>query len=136
MECMPSGCCVVVADINGLKEMNDRRGHDAGDELIIGSAECLRQSFHHDEWIYRIGGDEFSVIMDGTAENVEDCLKQLDTAASQWKGKYVNGISISCGYASDKEFDDFDSMLKAADERMYEFKSNYYRITGKDRRQR
>ena len=133
---MPSGCCVVMADINGLKEMNDRRGHDAGDELIIGSAECLRQSFHHDEWIYRIGGDEFSVIMDGTAENVEDCLKQLDTAASQWKGKYVNGISISCGYASDKEFDDFDSMLKAADERMYEFKSNYYRITGKDRRQR
>lgn len=48
----------------------------------------------------------------------------------------MNGISISYGYATDKEFDDFDSMVKAADERMYAFKSNYYRITGKDRRQR
>ena len=133
---MPSGCCVVMADINGLKEMNDNRGHEAGDELIIGSAECLRQSFHHNEWIYRIGGDEFSVITDGTAENVEDCLKQLEIIGSQWKGKHVDGISISYGYASAREFDDFDSMVKAADERMYVFKRNYYRITGKDRRQR
>lgn len=133
---MPSGCCVVMADINGLKQMNDNRGHDAGDELIVGAAECLRQSFHHDEWIYRIGGDEFCVITDGTAENVEECLKQLEIAGSQWKGNHVNGISISYGYAADKEFDDFDSMVKAADERMYAFKSNYYRITGKDRRQR
>ena len=132
---MPSGCCVVMADINGLKQMNDNLGHDAGDELIIGSAECLRQSFHHDEWIYRVGGDEFCVITDGTAENVEECLKQLEVVGSQWKGRHVNGISISCGHASDKEFDDFDSMLKAADERMYAFKSNYYRITGKERRQ-
>jgi diguanylate cyclase (GGDEF)-like protein len=132
---MPSGCCVVMADINGLKQMNDNLGHEAGDELIIGSAECLRQSFHHDEWIYRVGGDEFCVITDGTAENVEECLKQLEVVGSQWKGRHVNGISISCGHASDKEFDDFDSMLKAADERMYAYKSNYYRITGKERRQ-
>ena len=124
-----------MADINGLKQMNDNLGHEAGDELIIGSAECLRQSFHHDEWIYRVGGDEFCVITDGTAENVEKCLKQLEVVGSQWKGRHVNGISISCGHASDKEFDDFDSMLKAADERMYAFKSNYYRITGKERRQ-
>ena len=136
IEKMPSGCCVVMIDINGLKKMNDMFGHDAGDELIIGSAECLRQSFHNEESIYRIGGDEFCVIMNGTAESVEECLKQLENAASSWKGKYAAGISVSYGFATDKEFDDFDSMLKAADQRMYAFKRNYYITSGHDRRHR
>ena len=136
MENKPSDCCVVMADINGLKKMNDTLGHDAGDELIIGSAECLRQSFGNAESIYRIGGDEFCVIMSGTADHVEECLKKLEKAGSQWKGKIVNGISISYGFASDKECDDFESMLKAADQRMYAFKRNYYMTSGHDRRHR
>ena len=136
MESMPSDFCVVMADINGLKKMNDAYGHDAGDELIIGAAECLRQSFQNTASIYRIGGDEFCVIMNGSTESVEECLKQLEKAESQWKGTYVNGISISYGFASDKEFDDFDSMLKAADQRMYAFKRNYYMTSGHDRRRK
>ena len=130
---MPSDCCVVMADLNSLKETNDTRGHDAGDELIIGAAQCLRKCFPHEERIYRIGGDEFCVIMDETAENIEECLKQLKEVGDQWKGKFVNGISISCGYASGKEFADFDSMLKAADQRMYASKKDYYMTSGKDR---
>ena len=133
---MPSGCCVVMVDINGLKKMNDMFGHDTGDELIIGAAKCLRESFHNVESIYRIGGDEFCVIMNGTTESVEECLKQLENAASRWKGKYADGISVSYGFATDKEFDDFDSMLKAADQRMYTFKRNYYITSGNDRRHR
>ena len=136
MERMPSGCCVIMVDINGLKKMNDMFGHDAGDELIIGAAKCLRESFHNVESIYRIGGDEFCVIMNGTTESVEECLKQLENAASRWKGKYADGISVSYGFATDKEFDDFDSMLKAADQRMYTFKRNYYITSGNDRRHR
>ena len=133
---MPSGCCVIMADINGLKEMNDTRGHAAGDELIIGTAECLRKSFEDIDSIYRIGGDEFCVIMEGTEDRAAECLRKLEECGSHWKGKFVNGISISYGFASDKEFDNFDSMLKAADQRMYAHKSNYYRTSGKDRRRR
>ncbi len=136
MECMPSGCCVVMADINGLKKMNDRFGHHAGDELITGTAQCLQQSFPDVESIYRIGGDEFCVIMTGTTDRVEECLKQLENAAGRWKGEYVSGISVSYGFAADKEFDDFDSMLKAADQRMYAFKRNFYITSGNDRRHR
>ena len=132
----PSDCCVVMVDIDGLKEMNDTRGHEAGDELIIGAAECLRESFPDTELIYRIGGDEFCVLMNGPAEHVEECLKQLEEAGSRWEGELVSGLSISCGYASDKEFDDFDSMLKAADQRMYAAKSDYYSAADKDRRLR
>ena len=133
---MPAGCCVIIADINGLKEMNDQYGHDAGDELIIGTAECLRQSFGQIDTIYRIGGDEFCVILNSTAEQIEEHLKQLDQNGRRWKGKFVNGISISSGYATDKEFDDFDTMQKAADQRMYENKNEYYKTTGKKKRRR
>ena len=136
MERMPSGCCVVMIDINGLKKMNDRLGHHAGDELITGTAQCLQQSFPDVESIYRIGGDEFCVIMTGTTDRVEECLKQLENAAGRWKGEYVSGISVSYGFAADKEFDDFDSMLKAADQRMYAFKRNFYITSGNDRRHR
>ena len=136
IERMPSGCCVIMVDINGLKRMNDKYGHEAGDELIIGLAECLRQSFGDSDSIYRIGGDEFCVIMNTTTDHVEKCLKKLEETTGQWKGKFVNGISTSYGFASDKEFDDFDSMLKAADSRMYAFKRNYYMTSGHDRRRR
>ncbi len=135
-ENMPSGCCVVIADINGLKKMNDTCGHDAGDELIIGTADCLRYGFPDKESIYRIGGDEFCVILNGTADEVEKYLKRFEAACRSWQGKYVNRISVSCGYASDREFDRFDSMLKAADQRMYEAKSEYYRTSGEDRHRR
>ncbi len=135
-EHIPDGCCVVMVDINGLKEINDTRGHEAGDELLIGAAECLRQSFADEDLIYRIGGDEFCVVMTGTADRAAACLRELENNGRRWKGQFVDGISVSCGYASDKEFADFDSMLKAADQRMYDSKSDYYRDTGRDRHRR
>lgn len=135
-ENMPSGCCAIIVDINGLKKMNDTRGHDAGDELIIGTAECLRQSFPDEESIYRIGGDEFCIILESTEDRAVECLHQLENSGSRWKGKYVDGISVSYGFATGREFDNFESMLKAADQRMYEYKSNLYRASGMDGRRR
>ena len=134
MDNRPSECCVVMADINGLKEMNDTHGHEAGDELIIGAAECLKQSFPGVELIYRIGGDEFCIILTEKTECVEKCLRQLNKTGSQWKGKLVTGISISCGAAFSWEFDAFASMLKAADQRMYECKNEYYKTLGSDKK--
>ncbi len=123
---LPPDCCVIMADVNGLKMTNDTFGHEAGDELIIGSAECLRQSFIDNDQIYRIGGDEFCVIVNGSEKQVTECLKQMEEIGSRWKGEYVDGVSLSYGFASAEEFDDIDRMLKAADKRMYAFKNNYY----------
>ncbi|MCR5741555.1 MAG: diguanylate cyclase [Gammaproteobacteria bacterium] len=44
-------------DINGLKTENDTIGHEAGDELICGSAECMKNAFSRHGKIYRVGGD-------------------------------------------------------------------------------
>lgn len=133
---LPVPCTVVMADINGLKEANDNLGHDAGDELIIGSAECLKKSFEGIDSIYRIGGDEFTVIAEKPETEVKKCLEQMEKNCADWKGKFINGISISCGTASSEEFSDLDTLLKAADQRMYAFKTNYYENTGKERRKR
>ena len=50
-------------DVNGLKIVNDTLGHDAGDELIIGVADCLRQCFSQYGRVYRLGGDEFAAVI-------------------------------------------------------------------------
>ncbi len=125
---IPADCCVVMVDINGLKKMNDTKGHAAGDELIIGTAECLRSCFGENEMIYRIGGDEFCVLMNGTKDEVSECLTKLNEACTDWKGKYVDGISVSYGFSAVEEFLDIESLLKAADERMYALKNEHYKL--------
>ena len=133
---LPASCQVVIADINGLKETNDRLGHNAGDELIVGMAECLRKCFPGTDRIYRMGGDEFCVIVTYADFDMEKALKRLQELSAGWKGKYISGISISVGVASAEEFGDLASTVKAADQRMYENKKNYYEKSGRDRRQR
>ncbi len=135
-ENMPAYCCVVMVDINGLKEINDKFGHVAGDELIIGAAECLRRGFEGIDPIYRIGGDAFCVLLTDADTDAGQCLKRIEECCAGWKGQYINGISVSYGFADSKEFSDFDSIQKAADHRMYQFKRQYYISSGKDRRTR
>ncbi len=131
---MDPGCSVIMADINGLKRMNDAHGHVAGDELITGAADCLRRAFEGADAIYRIGGDEFCIVSSGAKEEIEACLGRLAEICAGWKGRYVDGISVSCGCASAKEFScDIDSVLRAADERMYAAKSDYYKAAGLER---
>ena len=130
----PDVCCVVAIDINGLKETNDTYGHEAGDELIVGVAQCLRESFAGVDTIYRFGGDEFCVITNAPEEKVRQDLARLTQACADWKGVYIDGISVSYGYASTEEFSGFAAVLKAADQRMYAYKKEYYEISGLDRR--
>ena len=133
---IPAGCRVVIADINGLKEMNDTKGHIAGDELITGAAECLRKCFKNEDQIYRSGGDEFCIIITDPKTDVAEKLKTLQQLSAGWKGRFVNGISISAGYASAEGSTDIEAVMKAADQMMYVSKRKYYESTGRDRRQR
>ena len=133
---LPDGCRVVAADLNGLKETNDTLGHHAGDEMIIGAAECFRRSFKGIDSIFRTGGDEFTVIITDGGYDVEGALERLKKYSAEWESKDITGISISAGVASAKEFSNIDEMLKAADARMYGSKRDYYLSIGKDRRRR
>ena len=123
-------------DLNGLKQTNDKMGHSAGDELICAASSCMKFAFASYGKIYRIGGDEFVVLLTQSVSDLQHILKVFDSTISNWHGKYSNSVSVSYGIvqSSEQEFDSILSVSKLADERMYKNKSNYYKISGNDRR--
>lgn len=125
---------VIMVDINGLKKVNDTLGHEAGDEVITGTAKCIKESFKDFDNQYRLGGDEFCILIEQDDVNYEKDIKKLEELSKNWNGKFIKSISISYGIASSKEFSDINEIIKEADKRMYEFKNNYYKKTGQDRR--
>lgn len=123
-------------DLNGLKQTNDKMGHSAGDELICAASSCMKFVFASYGKIYRIGGDEFVVLIQESVSNIDSILQVFDTTIHDWQGKYSNSMSVSYGIvqSSEQDFDSILSVSKLADERMYKNKSNYYKISGNDRR--
>lgn len=125
---------VFFMDLNGLKQINDTKGHEAGDELIKNSARILMEVFSPYGKIFRIGGDEFSVILYKEHPSLKNLECELKAKCSAFHGKYLEGISMSCGYAAIKETDDVKSVFKKVDELMYEDKRRYYEESDADRR--
>lgn len=125
-------------DLNGLKQTNDKMGHSAGDELICAASSCMKFAFASYGKIYRIGGDEFVVLLTQSVSDLQHILKVFYSTISNWHGKYSNSMSVSYGIvqSSEQDFDSILSVSKLADERMYKNKSNYYKISGNDRRRR
>lgn len=123
-------------DLNGLKKANDTLGHSAGDELICAASNCMKFAFASYGKIYRIGGDEFVVLIQESVSNIDSILQVFDTTIHDWHGKYSNSISVSYGVvkSTEQDFDSIHSVSKLADERMYKSKSEYYNISGNDRR--
>lgn len=127
----------VSMDINGLKDVNDELGHNAGDELIRGAANCMRETFKDIGRIYRIGGDEFVALLNADAEQIEILRERFHNEVAYWSGTLVKSLSISCGCVSCAE-EGIPQNIKAiavlADKRMYEDKEAYYRRNGYNRR--
>lgn len=112
-------------DLNGLKQINDKLGHEAGDNFIQSAAKVLSSVFPGKA--YRIGGDEF-VIMQADIEDAE-FHSRIDRLQEHMK---QNQISVSIGFLWKESCDDLETMLKEADYRMYEAKKAYYQTA--DRR--
>jgi diguanylate cyclase (GGDEF)-like protein len=115
----PAG--VIFADLNGLKRVNDSKGHEAGDVLLRNAASALRELFDAEQ-IFRAGGDEFVVILTGVSgEELETKASGLRTAQTHYPDL---SFAIGCGYTSDCR--EVRKALADADERMYEDKRKYY----------
>lgn len=127
---------VAVLDINSLKKVNDTIGHKAGDELIKGGAAIINDFFKEYGSVYRIGGDEFTVIMDRPFENPDEKITAFKNKLKEWKGEFVDSINISVGVAAGAlhEYLSLDELIEMADKLMYEDKSEYYRQNNIDRR--
>lgn len=123
-------------DVNGLKIVNDEIGHAAGDELIKGAADCMKNVFGSYGKVYRTGGDEFVSIFFAGPEQLNSVKRDLDNITEKWSGELVSSLSLSAGYVSKCEFKDETvlEIAKIADKRMYQAKSAHYAKKGVDRR--
>lgn len=112
---------VIYLDINGLKEINDTYGHSCGDEVITAAAGYMKKVFPADE-IYRIGGDEFVILcLHMKEEEFEEHVSRLK--------QIVQGnqyLKIALGYRWSPHSARLLSLIKEADEDMYEDKRIYY----------
>lgn len=119
-------------DLNGLKKANDTFGHAAGDELIRGAAECMKKCFGESGRIYRIGGDEFAVIMTEHVQELEQLKADFEATVGAWSGERVKSMTISCGYVSsaEKTWKSWEEIAQTADARMYDSKEAYYKEKG------
>ncbi len=126
----------VSADLNGLKQINDSKGHLAGDKLIIGAGDCMTKVFGDFGKIYRIGGDEFVALIHTGQQSLDQLMEKLHTLAENWRLSSLDELSMSVGHASCKEFPNasMKELIKTADERMYSAKNAYYQSKGLDRR--
>ncbi len=128
---------LAVVDINGLKEANDKLGHEVGDELIIGTAQCIQKALGNKGRCFRIGGDEFVVIIENyDSFNDKDFEVLLYNAIKQWRGTYISKLSCSCGIAFSQKKDTITlhQLSQLADYRMYDKKRKYYENSHRDRR--
>jgi diguanylate cyclase (GGDEF)-like protein len=118
----------VSLDVNGLKTVNDTLGHTAGDELLVGAAECMKRCFDPYGRTYRIGGDEFAAILFASETQLQHIKKDFEEVTTNWSGHLVESLSVSCGYVTRREAADASvhEIADLADKRMYAVKAEYY----------
>lgn len=135
---LSSDFTIVFFDVNGLKRVNDTLGHDAGDELLVGAAECINKSFKDNSTsiISRMGGDEFIATFIADEKELHTRLKRLNDCMTSWKGQYIDKISMAVGSASLRDYPnvDLNALCKIADDNMYLDKKAYYSSIEHERR--
>ena len=114
----PSELCFIIFDVDNMKQINDTYGHHAGDEVLTFIAECIQKIFADHVDCYRIGGDEFCVIITDNTE-ISERLYEFDKLIKQ-NNKNKLPVSVSYGW-SRKKFSE-DSPITSDD--LYEIKNS------------
>lgn len=121
--------CIYI-DANGLHELNNSQGHEAGDAMLKAIGRIIREKFDP-QHAYRIGGDEFVAFIlnqdQKTAEQLaKDTVKALDRM----------GIHVSIGVQWQQEVNSIQDLVRKAEQKMYEAKEAYYHAVSSDRQPR
>lgn len=116
----PLKICVVV-DVNDLKRVNDTLGHQAGDRLLCDVAHCLKAAFDGVGQCYRIGGDEFAVLLDAQHESeLPGLLEIMQQELAKVNEGRAFPATVACGYSVQRDrATTSDAVFRQADDRMY-----------------
>ncbi|MBD0787636.1 diguanylate cyclase [Vibrio sp. Y2-5] len=111
-------CCLAVLDIDLFKQINDTLGHTAGDQVILYIANQLRMVLRDTDFIARIGGDEFAVLIQHTdIEQAKELMQRVTTDISNWT---LFDVTVSVGLA--EVTTDSNQTFSNADQAMYRSK--------------
>ena len=113
---------VVVFGVNGLKEINDTKGHDEGDEYIKSACRLICRNYDHSP-VFRIGGDEFTAILEGNDYENRDSLLEAFERSVEENGR-DGKVIIASGMAvyQPEEDTSYNDVFRRADKKMYERK--------------
>ncbi|MGD9964070.1 MAG: GGDEF domain-containing protein, partial [Candidatus Izemoplasmatales bacterium] len=119
---------ITLLDLDGLKLVNDNYGHLMGDKVLSSFAECIMKSFDKNDYLARIGGDEFVIIkyvknninLEDSIKHLRDCVKNLGLESN-----LPLSFTFSCGYGiyNPDEYSSFKELLERVDKKMYEKKA-------------
>lgn len=113
--------CLIMMDVDGLKFINDSLGHEMGDSLLCRAARILHHSLRDSDQVFRIGGDEFAVLIPETSHAMALPLMDritVNIAASREK-KSLPPVYASLGMAEAKGNEELAGLIKRADTAMY-----------------
>lgn len=121
------GGALLLVDADHFKQINDRHGHQAGDDALVQIADAIRKGVRKDDLVARIGGEEFAVFLNGTDE--EEALIAAERirlgveAIRFWpKSGTVLPLSVSIGAVRMEPGASWPQMMREADRRLYEAK--------------
>ena len=120
--------CALMIDVDNFKPLNDTLGHAAGDELLKSIGEIIRSSIREHDSAYRVGGDEFVILLPRANRVIGDRLagrltSLVDHLARPLKLPHAPALSIGTAALSDEKFADAKAMMDQADRRLYAMKA-------------
>ncbi len=126
--------CIAILDLDDFKKINDTFGHLVGDFVLIKFVQIVKSLIRKTDKIYRYGGDEFIIIFNRSTplnanEIIERILNKIDKTKLKYKD-YLIKLTVSAGITCHKKGDDVESIIKRADEALYEAKvtKNEYKV--------
>ena len=116
---------VILLDIDHFKKVNDNYGHDVGDIVLISLAQVLKDGIRNVDMVARIGGEEFLIILPQVDKEQAFVLaERLRGTIAEYKFEQIKQLTVSMGVAEKESNDTFDTLLKRADDGLYDSKKS------------
>ena len=114
---------LMMTDLRGFKQVNDRLGHQAGDQILREVAQLVQEQIRESDWVIRYGGDEFLIILPETGIQVEALAQRLRRVVEEWAAARIPdvGLGIDIGWSTWTPEDNLSlsRLLQLADANMY-----------------